>query len=83
MLLRLQAVQVKHFLSSQSGQEFLIFLTRPYGIKTRELEVRTRGTKDILSGYDVHADGIKHGRGHKAGYKTPPDLVIQLKLVGR
>ena len=82
MLLRLQVVQVKDFFSSQSRQKFLIFLTRPYGIKTRELEVRTRGAKDILSGYDVHADGIKHGRGHKAGYKSSPDQVIQLELVG-
>src|ERR1051326_5636306 len=81
VLFRLQIVQVKHFLSSQSRQEFLIFLAWPHSIKTRELEVRACGTKDILSSYDVHTDGIKNGRSHKTGYKTSPDQVIELKLI--
>ena len=81
MLLRLQAVQIKDFFSSQSRQEFLIFLTRPNGIKTRKLEVRPCSPEDILCCYDINTYCIKHSRRHKAGNKTSPDQVIELKLI--
>ena len=81
MLLRLQVMQVQHFLRRQGRQHLLIFFTGPDSIEPRELEVGTVCPEDILSGRDIDTDGIKDSRSHKTGDKAAPDKVIQFKLL--
>src|SRR5579859_2790281 len=75
-------MQVQHFLCAKHGKRSLLVFPLPHGIEARELEMRTHSPENILVCHDVYSYGIKDGRRHKASNKTPPDQVVELKLLG-
>src|SRR5258708_30308435 len=74
-------MQIKYFIRAENGKRFLFLFALPYRIKAWEFEVRPVSAKNVLSCDNVHAYRVKDGRRHKAGNKTPPDQIVELKLI--
>src|SRR5260370_16306693 len=74
-------MQIKHFIRAENGKRFLFLFALPYRIKAWEFEVRPGSAKNVLPCDNVHAYRVKDGRRHKAGNKTPPDQIVELKLI--
>src|SRR6266404_907347 len=75
-------MQIKYFIRVENGKRFLFLFALPYRIKAWEFEVRPGSAKNVLPCDNVHAYRVKDGRRHKAGNKTPPDQIVELKLIG-